>query len=318
MNYPGSDPATIAGAQLRLIVMVVVTLLCPRAAHAQVTRLEIVSREPANNGQPVGRAGAYEVLRGLIHGEVDPADSHNTIIQDLPLAPPNARGRVEYVATFALARPVDLAKASGMLVYQVVNRGNGTVTPTPDGDISLVSGWQADVAPTAANQTITVPVAINRDGSPVTGPMIARFSNVPPGTNTVAIRLSSMGSGPPVYPPATLDERSATLTMHAGEAATGVQTRSVVVPRDGWAFADCRTTPFPGAPDATRLSDTPRRMRRGRPTQSPARSRTRSASEIRSRATSSRRSSISGSIRISRGASSGTACFRGSPRGKRR
>ncbi len=88
-----------------------------------------------------------------------------------------------------------------MLVYQVVNRGNGHATASPDGDISLVSGWQGDVVPTATNQTIVVPVAKNKDGSPVTGPVIARFYNVAPGTNTVAIRLSSMGSAPPAYPP---------------------------------------------------------------------------------------------------------------------
>ena len=76
------------------------------------------------------------------------------------------RGRVEYVATFSLMMPADLAKPSGVLVYSVVNRGNGAATPEPDGHISLVSGWQGDVAPTANNQTIQVPVARNRDGSP--------------------------------------------------------------------------------------------------------------------------------------------------------
>jgi len=92
-----------------------------------------------NGGQPVGRAGPYEILRGRIHGTVDPADPHNTIIQDLQLAPRDARGLVEYVATFALARPIDLSKTSGTLIYQVVNRGNGSVAASPEGHISLVS-----------------------------------------------------------------------------------------------------------------------------------------------------------------------------------
>src|SRR5437867_2013602 len=89
----------------------------------------------------------------------------------------------------------------------------GSLAFTPVGDISLVSGWQGDVAPTATNQTIVVPVAKNSDGSPVTGPVIARFYNVAAGTNTLPIRLSSMGAGPPAYPPATLDQGTATLTM---------------------------------------------------------------------------------------------------------
>ena len=149
----------------------VILMLAASGARAQVTRLEMLSREPLNGGQPAGDAGPYEIIRGKVHGEVDPADPHNTIIQDLMLAPRNARGRVEYVATFALAKPVDLTRASGTLVYQVVNRGNGTVTSSPEGHLSLVSGWQGDVVPTPANQTIAVPVAVMPDGSPVIGPV---------------------------------------------------------------------------------------------------------------------------------------------------
>ena len=66
-----------------------------------------------------------------------------------------------------------------MLIYQVVNRGNGQATANAEGDISLVSGWQGDVIPTATNQTIAVPVARKKDGSPVTGRVIARFVDVP-------------------------------------------------------------------------------------------------------------------------------------------
>jgi hypothetical protein len=167
-------------------------------ALAQVTRLEIQSREPASNGQTFGVAGPYEIVRGRVHGEVDPKDPKNAIIQDVALAPRNARGRIEYVATFALARPVDMSKASGVLVYSVVNRGNGTVAPEPEGHISLVSGWQGDVVPTADNQTITVPIAKNADGSTITGPVIGRFTNLQSGTNTVEVvdreRLDRMGA----------------------------------------------------------------------------------------------------------------------------
>src|SRR6185503_7003975 len=149
--------------------------------------------------------------------------------QDLALAPINARGRVEYVATFALAKPVDMSRASGVLVYTVVNRGNGNVSPGTEGHVSLVSGWQGDVTPTANNQTIAVPVAKHRDGSPITGLVLARFSNIPPGTNTVGIRLSSMGTAPPVYLPATTDQRTATLTSAASENARGSKTGVVVM-----------------------------------------------------------------------------------------
>jgi hypothetical protein len=222
-------------------------------ARAEVVRLEILSRTPANNGAAVGTIGPFEVIRGRVHGEVDPKDPHNAIIQDLPLAPRNARGRVEYVATFTLARPLDPARSSGVLLYQVVNRGNGQVTIGPDGDLSLISGWQGDLVPTENNQTIEVPIARQADGSPLTGPVLVRFINVPDGTNTAAIRLSSMGGGPPRYPPVDLNDRAAALTMHASETLAGVQGGLTAVPRADWAFADCATTPFPGVPDPAKI-----------------------------------------------------------------
>ena len=222
-------------------------------AEAQVVRLEITSRQVMADGTPYGAAGPYEMLRGRIHGEVDPMDRHNTIVQDLDLAPVNARKRVEYVATFAMAKPVDMSKASGVLIYTVVNRGNGDATASADGHVSLVSGWQGDIVPTDANQTIVVPIARQRDGSPLTGPVLARFFNIPPKTNTVTIRLSSMGSGPPIYPPASLGQAFATLKSATSEDRLGVKQGVETVPRASWAFADCRTVPFPGTPDPTRL-----------------------------------------------------------------
>lgn len=214
---------------------------------AQVTRLEITSRELARDGQSIGAAGQVEILRGRVHGEVDPADRRNRIIQDIELAPRNARGRVEYVATVAIAKPVDPARASGVLVYSVVNRGNGDVVPSPEGHVSVVSGWQGDVVPTPRNQTIEVPVARNADGSSITGPVLQRFVNVEPGTTTVTLRP---GSG---YPHAADDQSAAVLLTAASETIDGAKGGTAIVPRDDWALADCRSTPFPGTPDPTRL-----------------------------------------------------------------
>jgi hypothetical protein len=238
---------------LVLLSTIAGVLACAPPAGAQVTRLEILSREPAPTRPAAEPTPPYEIIHGRVHGEVDPADPHNRIIQDLALAPRNARGRVEYVATFAVAVPVDRTRSSGTLVYRVVNRGNGAPEPDAEGDISLVSGWQGDVVPTAVNQTIQVPVAHQPDGSPITGPVIARFVDLPEGSHTTLIRLSSIGASPQPYPPASLDDPSATLTSYASESPTGVQTGAAVIPREAWAFADCRTVPFPGTPDPTRL-----------------------------------------------------------------
>jgi hypothetical protein len=214
---------------------------------AQVVRLEVTSRDLAGNGQVHGQAGQIEILRGRVHGEVDPTDRRNRIIQDLGLAPRNARGRVEYVATFALARPVDPTRASGTLIYSVVNRGNGAVEPSAEGHIWVVSGWQGDVVPSPNNQSIVVPVAGNADGSTITGPVLQRFVNMPAGTTTMPLRA---GSG---YPHAAADQGAAVLTMSTAESSDGVKTGTTVVPRADWALADCRTVPFPGTPDPGRL-----------------------------------------------------------------
>src|SRR5688572_8101427 len=190
---------------MRFAATLVALVAVAEPAAAQVTRLEITSREVT---------GSIERIKGLAHGEVDPGDRRNRIIQDLDLAPRNARGRVEYVATFALIKPADPARSSGVLMYSVVNRGNGAPVESLDGHVSLVSGWQGDVLPTQNNQTVRVPVA--RD---VTGPVLARFVDLPAGTTTASIRLGSMGSA--AYPPVSLDTPRATLTSHSGETITG-------------------------------------------------------------------------------------------------
>lgn len=238
--------------QLRLLLLACVLASNAASARAQALRLEITSREPMNNGQSVGTAGPFEVIRGKVHGEIDPKDPHNTIIQDLDLAARNAAGKVEYLATFALAKPVDMSKAKRVLLYQVVNRGNGQAVASPDGYVSLVSGWQGDVIPTANNQTIVVPIAHNRDGSTITGPVIARFYDVPEGTKSAPIRLASLGTAQP-YPPAGLDQPNARLTWHTRENYSGEQDAAQRVTRGDWAFANCESTSWPGTPDPMRI-----------------------------------------------------------------
>src|SRR5262244_3105775 len=100
-------------------------LVCAVTAEARVTSIVIEQRQsPAYEGKSFGAVGQYEILAGKAYGELDPKDTHNTIITDLQFAPRNARGMVEYVATFTLVKPLDLAKASGAMLYAVPNRGN--------------------------------------------------------------------------------------------------------------------------------------------------------------------------------------------------
>ena len=88
-------------------------------AHARITR--IVIDETAPLASPAGGT-AYEQVTGRAFGELDPALPMNAIIQDIELAK-MADGKVRYVATFVIYKPVDMKKASGLLWHDVPNRG---------------------------------------------------------------------------------------------------------------------------------------------------------------------------------------------------
>ena len=228
-------------------------------APARITRVVIERREsPAYRGQAFGEAGPYEWLRGRAYGELDPKAPLNAIITDLEFAPRNVRGMVEYSATFTLAKPVDVSKASGVLVYDVANRGRIALALSSTdvgaladlfkrGHVVLSSGWQGDVAPREAIESITVPVAKNLDGSSITGPVLVRFSDMPRGTNTLAM-MRGLGNNFPSPEPVTLETAKATLTRRASEGSAVVPIRSA-----DWAFADCSKAPFPGTPDPARI-----------------------------------------------------------------
>ncbi|HWY47980.1 MAG TPA: alpha/beta hydrolase domain-containing protein [Bryobacteraceae bacterium] len=241
------------------LASVAVILACAVPADARITRIVIEHREsPAYQGRGFGETGQYERLTGHAYGELDPKDPRNAIITDLQFAARNARGMVEYVATFSLAKPMDLGKASGVLIYEVANRGRIALASASNdpgamadlfkrGHVLLSSGWQGDIPPTDGLETIAVPIAKNSDGSSITGPVLVRFSDMPPKVNTLPI-VYIHGSDVPRPQPATLDTSKALLTRRASE-------RGEIIPIRGseWAFADCGTGTFPGTPNPSKI-----------------------------------------------------------------
>jgi hypothetical protein len=223
--------------------------------HARVTRVVVESREPQHD-LPEGKI-AYERIQGVIYGEVDPRVRYNSIIQDIALAPRNARGMVEYAATFTLLKPVKLSEASGILLYEVVNRGASIVPKDlTTGDIFLSSGWQGDLAFRGKSvsglpgETIQLPIAKNVDGSPITGPALLRFSNIKDGTASISTHLAAsyVSSGAPPLP-VDLDTTHATLTSRTFETVTGVAGGERTIASSDWSWGNCSKTPFPGIPD---------------------------------------------------------------------
>jgi hypothetical protein len=110
--------------------------------------------------------------------------------------------------------------------------------------VALISGWQADLAQTDKNWAVQAPIAKNADGSPITGPVLARLANLR-GTNTA--RLAMLSNAIP-YDAASLDTTRARLIVKSSETRAGVLGPVREVPAADWAFADCSKTPFPGTP----------------------------------------------------------------------
>lgn len=222
-----------------VLALSLATPALPRVVRVQV---DSVAPAPAKPG-----AVPYEIVRGRFFGALDPADAHNRDIVDIDHAPVDVKGRVLYSATFAIARPVDPSKSSGVLFYDVPNRGGWPIGADADGHVRVISGWQGDLPPAEGLQTATVPIAHGRNGAPLTGQVLARFTDMPPGARSLRI-VGSIGRPTPRPSPVSLDTRQARLFRQASDSAAPVDLK----PTD-WAFADCDTVPFPGTPDPTKL-----------------------------------------------------------------
>ncbi len=223
-------------------------------AAAKVVRIAVDQTTPLKDASEPSTP--YETLRGHAFGELDPGDPANALITDLKLAPRNARGQVEYVAVFELTKPVDAARSSGLLWYDLVNRGTqvelgeGAVRPWAYGHVHLVSGWQGDLVQGPKNVAIQVPVARQPDGSPVTGMVLARLADSKPGTTTRP--LAFLANAIP-YDAASLDTARAHLVAKSSETRAGVDGPTREIAPGDLTFADCGAKPFPGEPNPRML-----------------------------------------------------------------
>ena len=240
-----------------------------RPAEARIVRIEITRVEsPTFGGASFGAVGTYDKLVGRAFGEVDPRDSQNAVIQDIELAPRNAHGMVEYAMDIYILAPHDPTRGNGTIFYDAVNRGNKIVLgffntgavggnePTGAGDGFLQnqgytvvwSGWQPDVAPGAGRLTMTVPIAHNRDGGTITGRVRGEYIVTAPTATQNLSSGSFTGLTHTSFPTVSLDNRDAVLTRRVKETDP-----RIAIPQTDWAFADCTTAPFPGAPSATQI-----------------------------------------------------------------
>lgn len=227
--------------------------LASAPASARVTRIVIDQTvSPAfckgEHCNSYGSAGQYEQISGRAFGELDPNDPLNALIQDIQLVK-DRDGKVRYVATFVITKPIDNSKVSGMLWHEVPNRGRPVLISTQErefGDIGLATAWQGDNAGmsatlgttvretmgTGANHWLQLPVVKNADGSAVTGPVFARIINRSgPGAQPLIVQTN-----PVPYMPASLDTTQATLVSREHETIDGKVRGETRIAAADWKF----------------------------------------------------------------------------------
>jgi hypothetical protein len=237
----------------RLSVVVLIAMavaLAPRAARAEVTRVEITTKQDVLNGKAFGAAGGYEKLVGKVYFAVDPNNPHNKIVADLDKAPRNAQGKVEFSADLFILRPKDASKGNGVALVDVVNRGRkgvlgvfnrakGSLDPATDADFGdgllmregytiVAVGWEFDVRKDKEKDLIalTVPIA-TENGKPITGWISPWFI---PDKQSASYEWTAEYNTP-AYPPLDPKDPKYRLTVREGWVAT-----QHLIPRGDWQF----------------------------------------------------------------------------------
>ncbi len=194
-------------------IAAVIALFAAAPGLAQVTEFDLdVIESPALDGQRFGTAGQYELLRGIVTGEVDPADPRHRHIVNLDRARRTAAGRVAYRATVEIYRPVDMSRWNGAIFHTVSNRGGAGAAEAAlleRGFAFVRVGWQGDLTPTETNIVAYVPVATNPDGSPIVGPALEEF---------IFNDAESRSRARLTYPAASLDSGGGMLSVRATQS----------------------------------------------------------------------------------------------------
>src|SRR5438105_15290292 len=220
-----------------------------------IIEINIAAVEPFAEGKAFGQAGGYVRVRGVARGVLDPQAPENAGIVDLDKATRNKAGEVEYATDFFILRPAEPRRGSGMLVYDVTNRGAKRIlqllddVPANDpiavndpktvrdaglgfllgrGHSIVWSGWDPG-APRANNGLgADFPVAFD-NGKPITGRIRDEFQAGTRGPAELVVRRLS-------YPAASLDQPNARLAVRDRESD-----RRRDIPRGEWEFVDNRS-----------------------------------------------------------------------------
>ena len=213
-------------------------------AAAEVVRIDVSKREDVRGGRSYGAVGVYEWIEGRAHFTLDPQNPKNDIIVDLKLAPRNAQGLVEFSADVGIMRPKVAARANGVVIFDVVNRGRHTVLEYLNrgnrtaavgsedfiGDDFLMKqgvtmvwlGWQQDLPATAGMMRLSGPVISGLDGWVY-------------GDFTVSSRVMDVSLGDRTSLPYLVADRQDSASVLAVSPSRSQPPRAI--PGEHWAFA---------------------------------------------------------------------------------
>jgi hypothetical protein len=258
---PGDKPMqTRSYTPVLMLACTALALAASTLCQARVTRIVIDEVAPLPGLAGAGSV-AYEQVAGRAFGELDPKLPGNALIQDIEWSK-DADGKVRYVASFVLMKPVDMARASGLMWHDVPNRGRVYAFAPQErafGDVMLASAWQGDNSGATAVQAkaalngmqfLKVPIARGAGGAPITGPVFGRIVN----RSGKASQPLMVQTNPLPYRPISLDTAESTLVSHGGETQRGEVIDEQRIPASDWAWARCDDThPFPGVPDSSQI-----------------------------------------------------------------
>lgn len=215
-----------------------------------ITRI-VINKEASQaamfGGTAFGAAGTYEKIVGTAHGLLDPNDPKNEVIADIKLAQRDpATGLVPYSFDFHILKPANLMAGGHKVFYEPPNRGGKTFgafnatgggnDPGANGaaDASVAgaaypafllnrgetlvwSGWDAEPM-TGGTGLIraNLPLAVNADGSPITGPSYEYLVS-----NNATTTCQTTYYSPAPGTSATLTERRSLADTAAAVPATG-------------------------------------------------------------------------------------------------
>jgi hypothetical protein len=227
-----------------------VGLAAVQPSEARVVKLVVEQRTAFVGGVDWGKAGPYEMLRGIAYMEADPHNPHDAVIVDLENAPRNAKGLVEFSTQFMILKPVHMQRSNHKIFYAVNNRGNnleGLLTATTASQVSgtdagyaltqgyvvVDAGWEGDVIPAPTKLLASLPRARNANGSPVTGPMRYEYSDRAAGSFTTNLEGTA---GFLSYEAA--DTNTAHASFSVADSESGPKT---LIAPNRWAFGSCPT-----------------------------------------------------------------------------